>query len=184
MEYWKLILLGIVIGSNNLAVSFGLGTLGIRKYWWRIILLFGVFEFTIPLVGIAIGRQFAQFISDYASITGGIILIGFGAILFYRSARQSKSDRKKMAQQVSSWMGTISLAAGLSIDNLIVGFSIGLKNFHPVITASVIAISSVTFAFIGLHVGRFLKATFRVWTERLASFLLVLIGVATLLGWI
>lgn len=184
MDIWKLVLLGIVIGSNNLAVAFGLGALNIRAYWWRIIVVFGFFEFFIPLVGVFIGRQFSALIADYASIVGGTLLVLFGLFILYKTLRSSKSDEQGLLDQITSWSGIISLSAGLSLDNLIVGFSIGLQNVHPLTVATVIAFSSVFFTLIGLNFGEYLKAQFRTWTDIGAATLLIALGVATWFSWL
>ena len=87
MEIWKLLILGLVIGSNNLAVAFALGAMDTRPFWLRIIITFGVFEFVIPLVGILIGQHLSTFITNYASYVGGGILLIFGAYMVYKSIR-------------------------------------------------------------------------------------------------
>lgn len=184
MEVWKLFLLGIVIGSNNLAVAFSLGALNIRAFWWRIIVVFGAFEFVIPLVGVFIGQQFSEFIADYASYIGGGILLIFGLFMVYKSFNSSLEDEEYLLKKIVSWTGVISLAAGLSLDNLIVGFSIGLQNFSPITTASVIAISSVVFTFIGLNTGKYLKEHFKKSTDLFSAVLLILLGIATLFEWL
>lgn len=180
MEFWKLLILGVVIGSNNLAVAFALGALNIRAYWWRIVLTFGLFEFFIPLVGIFIGKQISHFIADYASIVGGSILILLGLVVVTKSLTDSEKNERNLQHQVTTWTGVISLSAGLSLDNLIVGFSIGLKEFSPITTSTVIAVSSVLFTLLGLNFGKYLKEKFRTWTELVASFLLILVGLATI----
>lgn len=184
MEIWKLIILGVVIGSNNLAVAFALGALQIRSYWWRIVLIFGLFEFFIPLVGVFIGRQFSQFIADYASYIGGSLLIVLGIIMSYKSYTKASENEAYLLRKITTWTGIISLSAGLSLDNLIVGFSIGLKDFHPITAASVIAGSSIIFTLFGLNVGSYLHKKFRTWTDIGTALLLILIGIATFLGWI
>ena len=179
MEVWKLFLLGIVIGSNNLAVAFTLGALNTRFFWWRIIFIFGAFEFVIPLVGVFIGQQFSSYIENYASYVGGSILFTFGVVMVYKSFNSSFEDEGYLLRKVTSWTGIMSLAAALSLDNLIVGFSIGLQNFHPITTAFVIAVSSI-----GLNTGKYLKEHFKKSTDLFSAILLILLGVATLFEWL
>lgn len=184
MEVWKLILLGVIIGSNNLAVAFTLGALKIRSFWMRIIIVFGVFEFVIPLLGLFIGYQFSEVIADYAAYVGGGILLAFGLFMAYKSFNSSLEREQYLLEKVTSWMGIISLAAGLSLDNLIVGFSMGLQNFHPLTTASVIAASSVIFTFFGLNTGKYLKKHFKKSTDLFSAVLLILLGIATVFEWL
>lgn len=184
MEEWKLLILGVVIGSNNLAVAFAFGTMDTRPYWWRIIVVFGIFEFVIPLVGILIGQQFSTFIASYASFIGGGILVIFGLFMIYKNFKYNKKEESNLLKKATSWLGIISLSAGLSVDNLIVGFSMGLQNFHPLTISAVIAGSSVLFTFIGLNTGKHVKHHFRKVTDTVAAFLLLLLGIATIFEWL
>lgn len=184
MEVWKLVLLGIIIGCNNLAVAFAIGAMDTRDFWWRIIVIFGVFEFVIPLVGILIGQQFSTVIASYASYLGGGILLLFGIFMLYKSFKASKNEETYLLNKVKTWTGIISLAAGLSLDNLLVGFSIGLQNFHPLTTSTVIAASSVLFTIVGLNSGKYLKHHYRKPTNVFSAFLLIVLGLATFFKWI
>lgn len=184
MEVWKLIILGAVIGSNNLAVAFALGAMDTRSFWWRIIVVFGIFEFVIPLLGLLIGQQLSTLVASYASYVGGGMLIVFGLFVIYKSFKSYKKEESNLLKNVTSWLGLISLSAGLSIDNLIVGFSMGLQNFHPLTTSTVIAGSSVLFTIIGLNTGKYLKYQYRKVTDISAAILLLLIGILTILEWI
>lgn len=51
----SLIILGAVIGANNLAVSLALGSLGQSGRYLRIVPVFGFFEFVMPPIGLSIG---------------------------------------------------------------------------------------------------------------------------------
>ncbi|MEX2485408.1 MAG: manganese efflux pump [Brumimicrobium sp.] len=183
MDFIDLILLGVIIGSNNLAVSFALGALKTKKYHSRIIIVFGIFEFFIPLIGLLIGRYFTSIIDDYAYIVGTIVLISLGLITI-GSSFIKRDNTLKLSQQITSYKGIISLAMGLSLDNLIVGFSMGLRNVEPFLLAGVIATFSVVFAFVGLKTGKYLSKNFQTITKISAGILLVLLGFATYFGWI
>lgn len=177
MSLWKLIVLGIIIGSNNLAVAFGIGALKVRSYWLRIILVFGFFEFVIPLVGIFIGKQFHDFISNYAHYVGGSILFMLGVYILLKNLIETKKTND-LTDKIMSWTGLLSLALGLSFDNLIVGFSLGLKEVNPLKIASVISICSMLFAYIGLRVGSYLSSIHQQKTEIASSVLLILLALA------
>ena len=45
----ELSILGIVIGSNNFAVALTLVALGLKGYCYRVMFVFGLFEFALPL---------------------------------------------------------------------------------------------------------------------------------------
>ena len=184
MTNWDLFLLAIVIASNNFSVSLALGTMGQWRRVLRIVLVFGFFEFVIPLVGAFAGQYFASFVDSYAQYIGGGLLILLGLYALYGAMLSNKADRKKWVQRSSSWTGLIGLAFGLSLDNMIVGLSLGLTSRSPWLVASVIACSSVVFTFLGLRFGQFLKAHFVRNAQIAGSILLLILGVATLMGWI
>ena len=183
MDAVDLILLGVIIGSNNLAVSFALGALKTKKYHLRIVVIFGIFEFFIPLLGLIIGTFFKDFIDDYATLIGTIILIALGAFTI-GNAFIKKSDTQALTQKIASYKGLISLAFGLSLDDLMVGFSLGLRDVNPFLLAGVIASFSSLFAFTGLKVGKFLDQKSQLFTKVGAGALLIMLGIATYLGWL
>lgn len=177
MSILKLLLLGIVIASNNLAVSFALGSLETKKYHTRVVIIFGFFEFFVPLIGLLIGKHFSQYISEYASSIGGIILGVLGLIAIYNGLKKDKG-MQGLVKKIVSYKGLITLAMGLSLDNLIIGFGLGLKDINPFILAGVISFCSVLFSWIGLKTGHYLRKQDRKATKISAGILLILLGLA------
>ncbi len=147
-----LLILGAVIGSNNFATSLALGALGQKVRRWRVVFVFGVFEFCIPLVGLMLGQRASQKFAGLLDWLGPMLLALLGGWTVY-SALRTREDAKRLASRATTWMGLTVMSAGLSIDNLIVGFSLGLGNVQPLLVAVTIAVFSMTFALIGLHLG-------------------------------
>lgn len=180
----KLLILGVVIGSNNLASSLALGAMGqvTRSRRWRIIAVFGVFEFVVPLVGVALGQQASARIAGQSTWIGPALLIGLGVWIVYAGLRDKPKRDKRMAEQITTWQGLVLLALGLSLDNLLVGFSLGLEQIGPLLAATTIAIFSMGFAWIGLVTGKRLR---KIWRQRAqigSGVLLVLVGIASAMG--
>ena len=180
---WNLILLGIVIGSNNLAVALALGAHGQAQRRRRIAAVFGVFEFFVPLAGVWLGSTISHRIGGAASVIGPtlMILLGMWTVL---SGMRGGELAEEVAHRVTTWRGLIPLAAGLSLDNLIIGFSLGLGEATPLLVAATIATFSVAFTLLGLTLG---AASRRHWENRakiLAGSLLVGMGLASALGWL
>lgn len=180
---WSLLILGLVIGSNNLAVALALGAHGQASRRWRITVIFGLFEFFVPLAGIWAGSTVARSVGDAAAAIGPVLIILLGAWTIGAGVRESEFA-EDLAERVTTWSGLIALAAGLSLDNLLVGFSLGLGNANPLVVATTIAIFSVAFTLAGLALG---AASRRHWERRakvLSGVLLVGLGVANALGWL
>lgn len=183
MSILKLLILGIVIASNNLAASLALGALGQIGRLWRIVFIFGIFEFLIPLIGIWLGRTVAKMIATEINVLSILLLSGMAIWMIISGIRHRKKD-EKIARQVTSWTGLTLLAAGLSADNLIIGFSLGLEGMNALIIAGIISVCSMLFTWIGIHLGASSRRHWEQYAEIGAGVLLLLLVVAKILNWI
>ena len=181
MDIIDLVILGVVIALNNLSFALGFGSIGSKKYHLRIVLVFTIVEFTIPLIGLLIGSYISQFIDEYAKMIGSLILVGLGIYTIY-SAFKSKKDNEEVMEYITSIKGLFLIALGLSLDNLLVGFSLGLSKVNPFMLASMIAFFSMLFTFIGLKTGRFLKITFGNYVQVASGVFLIGLGIVNYLG--
>jgi len=177
----QLLALAAAIGANNLAASLALGALGQARRWPRVALVFGAMEFAVPLVGIWLGRQAARWLGGVAAWLGPGLLIGLG-VWVATSPLRGRTVAKREARQVTTWGGLIALSFGLAVDNVVVGFSLGLGEVDALLTAGVIAVAAVAFSVAGLHLGR---ASRRAWEKAAtvgAGVALIAIGAAVTLG--
>lgn len=181
MHTIDLILLGIVIASNNLSFALGFGALGTSQYHLRTVTIFTLVEFTVPLVGLLLGHFVSSFIDDYANIAGSLILIGLGIYIVYTNVKTDKQSTESI-RYITSKRGLFVIALGLSVDNLIVGFSLGLGDVNPIALASFIAFFSMVFTFIGLKTGKYLKITFGNYVQVLAGIILIALGIINYSG--
>jgi len=149
----QLILVGVAIAANNLAVSLALGAIAPKAVWPRILMVFALFEFGVPLAGAWLGRHLAGMVADHAAWLGPACLIGLGAATI-AIARRDGLDRDRLARSLTGWGALMALAAGLSADNLLVGVSMGLSGLPPLALAGTIVAFSVSFAWVGLAAGR------------------------------
>lgn len=149
----QLVFVGVAIAANNLAVSLALGAIAPRTVWPRILTVFALFEFWVPLAGAWLGRHLAGMIADHAAWLGPACLIGLGTVTIMAALRDAP-DRKKLARSLTGWGGLVALSAGLSVDNLMVGFGLGLGGVPPLALAGTIVTCSVVFALAGLVIGR------------------------------
>lgn len=177
----ELLILGAVIGSNNFAASLALGSIGQFSRRWRIIAVFGAFEFCIPLVGLWIGQRTAQAVGDIVSWLGPVVLGMLGAWTIY-SAYASRTDTEELASRITRLRGLIALAAGLSLDNLVAGFSLGLGKASPLLLASSIAAFSVLFSYVGLRLGHLARESHRRLAKVTTGLLLIGLALALKIG--
>lgn len=182
MTLIDLLIIGFVIGSNNFAVALTLGALGQCSRLYRIMLVFGIFEFVVPLTGIWLGAAAAGLIGLHSNIIGGILLSGLGLLAVIDSLRDHSND-ELLVQRVTSMSGLIILAAGLSLDNLLVGFSLGLVEARPLTVAGTIATFAVIFTWLGLRLGCESRRHWERPAKIAAGVLLIGLGAATCAGW-
>ncbi len=171
-----LVMLGVVIGANNLAVSLALGAMGQNRLHARIVAVFGVFEFLMPLAGIWLGRRIAEELSANLGWMAPVLLIGFGLSTLV-GAGMRRFDDEALGRKVASWPGLVVLAASLSTDNLLIGLSLGLGDVAPVLLAAVISACSMSFAWGGLALGNRVRRQGRRRAEAAAGLLLIVAGV-------
>lgn len=168
-----LLLMGLVIGSNNLAAALAIGSLGEKKRWWRILLVFGIFEFLMPLIGVWIGEKASTMVGEAASILSVIILLGLAGVSFYAASKPAKTD-KNLAKKITSWKGLLVLEMGLGLDNLVAGFGLGIGNreLSPLLLALTIAAFSVFYTWFGLFTGNKVATKWQNYAELGAGVLL------------
>jgi|SRR6056297_2278414 len=181
MTLFQLLALGLIIGANNLAAALALGALGQASRRIRIVAVFSVFEFVVPLVGIGLGQTAARWVATHAEWISAALLIALGAWVIVVGVR-NRSDDERLARRATTWYGLLLLAGGLSLDNLIVGFSLGLGRVDPLVVATTIAVFSAAFTWVGLGLGDASRRHWERWSAVGAGGLLVALGVADALG--
>ena len=183
MPLLELLILGVVIGANNMAVALALGALGQYTRRWRIVITFGIFEFGVPLVGILVGRTTAGWIEQEAAWVGALLLALLGGWTLATSFRQADPE-ETMASRITTWTGLVVLAAGLSLDNLLIGFSLGLDAVDALAVAMTICVFSMVFTWVGLYVGHTAGAAFRHYLTAVAGLLLIILAALKVMHWV
>ncbi len=175
----KLILFVLPLGLDTLAVSAALGMRGLPpRARLRVSLLMSSFEMAMPVVGLLIGHALGRLVgnaADYVAI-GVLALLGAWMLL-----HEDEAESDKVGQLVSG-RGLVLLALGLSIslDELAIGFTIGLLHLSLWLAVVLIGAQAFLFAQVGLRLGARLNETMRERAEQLAG--LALLGLAVLLG--
>jgi len=180
---YRFLILGLVIGSNNFAVALAFGALGQRRRLWRVVLVFGCFEFLIPLVGLWVGRQMSQRLESWAGVISPLLLAAVGVWILVQSFRDPASG-ERMAARMTHWRGLLLVATVLSLDNLIIGFSLGIRGTYPLLLAANIAAFSIVFTWIGIRVGAKARRQWETTVNRGSGMLLLLLAVMSWAGWI
>ncbi len=185
MDALALLLVAGSLGLNNLAASIAIGLSGVdRAARTRVAVAFGAFEAGMPVVGLVIGHQLSHALGSAAHIIGGLLLIAVGAeitIAATRSGDRGAADSGSESTLASAHFGRlVLLAAGLSIDNLVVGFALGAYRAPLAVSVAVIAAVSVGLSLLGLELGARLGARVEHRSELLSGIVLIATGLAIL----
>src|SRR2546427_257514 len=97
----------------------------------RFSLLFAALEGGMPVIGLVVGSGLGRVIGDWSEYVAIAALVGLGAYMLW--ARDNDEERvKKLA--ASRGAAVIVLGLSVSLDELAIGFSLGLLNV-PIIPA-------------------------------------------------
>jgi putative Mn2+ efflux pump MntP len=147
----------------------------------RFSLLFALFEGGMPVIGLLVGVGLGKVIGDWSEYVAIAALVVLGAYMLW--ARDDTADEERV-RKLAATRGPAVIALGLSVslDELAIGFSLGLLNV-PIIPAIVlIAAQAFVVSQVGFALGSRVGAATREGAERLAGAVLIVIAGALLVG--
>lgn len=158
----QLFLLAIFLSVNNFAASIGMG---FSRIWvamrWKIAVIFGLFDFLAPIVGLYVGNLAATVLGRTIGIIGVLIIFLLGAYLIYdgwmkHSGRQLQEKSRYhdfVDKAMASMWAIVVIALGISLDNFIVGLGLGTMQIPILVVAAVFGIVTFLVALLGIFIG-------------------------------
>jgi len=174
----KMIALILSLGMDTVMMSISIGFVQ-TKGKAKIALTFACAEALMPLIGLIIGQGAGRLIGSWASLVGGIALL---AIAVWLIVFEDEDDEEEMMERNLIGWTLIVTALTISLDELAVGFSIGLVGVPITLTIILIACQAFIFTFLGLTYGSKLKPYLGEWAEKLAGIVLGLLGLWLLIN--
>jgi manganese efflux pump family protein len=172
----KLLAFVLPLGLDSFAVAAALGAsqaISARQRL-RISLVFVLFEGGMPLIGLGLGTALARGIGQAAGYLAGAAVIAIGGWMVLAG----DNDEEDKASRITTSRGLTLIALGLSIslDELAIGFTIGLAHLPvtPVIVA--IAVQAFIAAQLGLGIGARIGERWRERAGQAAGIALILLG--------
>ncbi|TCZ80806.1 hypothetical protein E0485_00485 [Paenibacillus albiflavus] len=172
MVVLKMFALILSLGMDTLMISMTLGCIK-TKSKTKIALTFAFAEALMPLIGLFIGKGAGQLIGNWASLIGATALLTVAIWLIFFEDEDNAEE--KLEGNLIGWTLFIT-ALSISLDELAVGFSIGLVGVPIALTISLVALQAFIFTFVGLTFGSKLKRYLGEWSEKLAGIILGLLG--------
>jgi len=172
----KLLIFVLPLALDSFAVAAAIGaaqatTASLRL---RISLILVVFEGGMPLIGLGLGSVLAHRIGVAAGYLAAIVVSGIGAWILL----SDEQDEEAKASRITAGRGLalMGLGIGISMDELAIGFSIGLTRLPVIPVIAAIALQAFAAAQLGLATGAKIAERWRERTERLAGIALIVLG--------
>ncbi len=171
----KLLLFVLPLGLDTFAVSAALGLQGLpKRERLKVSLLLSGFEMVMPVIGLFVGRGLGAAIGGVAEYIAAAALIALGGYMLL--ADEEGEGAKVASLSNRTGVALIGLGISISIDELAMGFTIGLLHLSLILAVLLIGVQAFLVAQLGLRIGSRLGAAAREWAERLAGVALLGLG--------
>ena len=172
----KLLAFVLPLGLDSFAVAAAIGAAQKTTAWQRlrISLVFVVFEGGMPLIGLALGSALARGIGQVADYLAAAAVIGIGAWMLLAGDKDEEEKAGRLAS--SRGLALVALGISISLDELAIGFSIGLTHLPTAAVIVAIALQALVAAQLGLAIGARIGERWRERAEQVAGIALILLG--------
>ena len=181
MGFVELFLIAVGLSMDAFAVSVckGLGMQRLNMGQAVVIaLFFGGFQALMPVIGWAVGAQFAHFVSTYAHWIAFALLAFVGGKMLWDAFHE---DEGEDAGPFKLELGDLlMLAIATSIDALAVGVSFAFLQVDIVPAASFIGVVTFVLSFAGVAIGHQFGSRWEKPSATVGGIVLILIGLKTL----
>jgi putative Mn2+ efflux pump MntP len=176
----RLLAFVLPLGLDSFAVAAALGAAlamtAIERL--RISALFVVFEAGMPLMGLGLGATIARAAGGVAGYLAAGALIGLGIWMLSGDADEDEAGRLASVRGLA----VIGLGISISLDELAIGFSLGLARLAAIPVIIAIAVQAFLAAQLGLQLGARISERLRERAEQAAGVALIVLGVVLVIG--
>ncbi|HEY4028652.1 MAG TPA: manganese efflux pump [Candidatus Dormibacteraeota bacterium] len=170
----ELLALVLPLSLDTFAVSAALGAAGLStRERWRLSLLLATFEAVMPVVGFLGGGLAGHALGAVADYVAAVVLAGIGVLML--RAGDGDDDSGDLARRMRG-LAAIGAGVAVSLDELAIGFVIGLLRLPAPAVALLIGVQAFLVSQLGVRLGARLGERFRERAEQVAGALLVALG--------
>jgi manganese efflux pump family protein len=172
----KLVAFVLPLGLDSFAVAAAIGASQVTTAWQRlrISLIFVIFEGGMPLIGLGLGIALARGVGQAAGYLAGSAVIAIGAWMLLAGGQDEDEKASRLAG--SRGLTVIMLGISISLDELAIGFTIGLAHLPIAAITVAIALQALLAAQLGLAIGARVSERWRERAEQAAGTTLILLG--------
>jgi putative Mn2+ efflux pump MntP len=176
-----LIALVVPLGLDTFAVAAALGMSGLtRRDRIRVTMLFTLFEMGMPIVGIVLGAVAGTVAGNAADYVAIAILIALGIFMLWPRPDDRDDPERVGLLARTRGLAAIGLGISISLDELAIGFTVGLLRFPVVLVIVLIGTQTLIVTQAGLRLGSSIGDSVRERAEQLAGAVLAVLGIVLL----
>lgn len=160
---------------DTFVLGTALGAAGIaRRERLRTSLILTAFEAVMPLVGFIAGAGIGAAVGGWASYLAAAVLAVIGVLMLRPGGGDDDDERNiRLLESARGWT-IVVLGLGISVDELAVGFGIGLLRLPFLLLIGLIAVQAFLSAQLGMRLGSRVAENARSAAGRIAGLLLVM----------
>ena len=172
----KLLAFVLPLGLDSFAVAAAIGAVQetTARQRLRISLVFVIFEGGMPLIGLGLGSALARGVGHVADYLAAAAVIGIGAWMLLAGDKDEEDRASRLTS--SHGLALVALGISISLDELAIGFSIGLAGLQVSAVIVAIAVQAFLAAQLGLAIGARIGERWRERAEQAAGIALILLG--------
>jgi len=176
----RVIALVLPLGLDTFAIAAALGMTRLTTAQRiRFGLLFAAFEGGMPVIGLLVGVGLGRVIGGWSEYVAIAALAGLGLYMLFGRDEDDERVRKLVT---STGTAMVVLGLSVSLDELAIGFSLGLLNVPIVPAIVLIAAQAFIVSQVGFAIGGKVGEATREGAERLAGAVLIVIAGALLVA--
>jgi putative Mn2+ efflux pump MntP len=170
------------LGLDTFALATALGVAGLpERERLRVSLILTSFEATMPVIGFLIGSGVGVAVGKASDYVAAAVLAAVGIYLLWPWRDEETEEEQVLLLQRVRGLAIVGLGLGISLDELAIGFGVGLLRLPLAVLAVLIGAQAFVAAQLGMRLGSRLGEEVREWAERLAGLLLIAAGALVLL---
>ncbi len=173
---WKLLAFVLPLGLDSFAVAAAIGAIRATTVPERLRItgIFVLFEGGMPLIGLGLGSALARGIGHVANYVAAAAVIAIGAWMLLAGEKDEEDRAGRVLN--STGLALIALGLSISLDELAIGFSIGLARLPVAAVILAIALQALVAAQLGLAIGARIGERWRERAGQIAGIALILLG--------
>jgi manganese efflux pump family protein len=169
-----ILIMAFALGMDAFSLSIGIGLTGLnRRKAIQLCSAVGFFHVALTLIGVYLGLLIGGLLGQVAEMFGALLLIGLGIHMAY-STLFSKPEEVK---PLTTLYLILLISAGVSLDALSVGFTLGLRSAaYCLVAAAVFGVMGSVLCGAGLFVGKRASRYVGAFGEMLGALILIGLG--------